>query len=277
MGGFRLAKGYRTFGIASARYNLPMEQRYSLRLAHLYPDVMNIYGDRGNVIALRYRCEARAIGLEVVDINVGDAFEPKDFDIVLVGGGQDREQRRIADDLVARGPGLKAAIDDGLAALAVCGGFQLFGHRYVDHDGGIIPGIGVFDLETRHPGPLADRCIGDVVVATEFGDLVGFENHGGRTYLAPTQPPLGTVRRGFGNNAEDGGEGARYRNAYGTYLHGSLLPKNPELADALILAALRRRYGAGTELPPLDDAAETRAHANAVAVADRRARRANHH
>jgi lipid II isoglutaminyl synthase (glutamine-hydrolysing) len=254
-----------------------MPPDYLLRLAHLYPDVMNIYGDRGNVIALRYRCEARGIVLGVVDVNIGDPFEPYEFDLVLIGGGQDREQRRIADDLVARGPALKAAIDDGMAALAVCGGFQLFGQRYIDHDGGIIPGIGIFDIETRHPGPLADRCIGDIVIATEFGDLVGFENHGGRTYLGPEQPPLGTVRRGFGNNAEDGGEGARYRNAYGTYLHGSLLPKNPALADALILAALRRKYGAQTELPPLDDATETRAHTTAVAVADRRARRPNHH
>src|SRR5512139_3432397 len=142
----------------------------SIRLAHLYPDVMNISGDRGNVIALRYRCEARGIGLEVTEINVGDPFDAKDFDLVLMGGGQDREQRRIADDLLAKGPALREAIDEGLPALAVCGGFQLFGHRYVDHDGGIIPGISVFDLETRHPGPTADRCIGDVVLATEVGD-----------------------------------------------------------------------------------------------------------
>lgn len=248
------------------------ESNYRLRLANLYPDVMNIYGDRGNVIALRYRSAARGIALEVVDINVGDPFDPADFDLALIGGGQDREQRRIADDLVAKGPALRQAIDDGMAALAVCGGFQLFGHRYVDHEGGVIPGIGVFDLETRHPGPLADRCIGDVVITTEFGDVVGFENHGGRTYLGPNQAPLGTVQHGYGNNTEDGREGARYRNAYGTYLHGSLLPKNPLLADALLLAALQRRYGATAELPPLDDTTELRAHNAAVGVAVRRAR-----
>ncbi|MGE5595381.1 MAG: type 1 glutamine amidotransferase [Hyphomicrobiales bacterium] len=245
---------------------------YRLRLAHLYPDVMNIYGDRGNVIALRYRCRARGIDLEADDINVGDRFEPADYDLVLIGGGQDREQRRIADDLVAKGPALRAAIDDGLPALAVCGGFQLFGHRYVGHDGGVIPGIGVFDLETRHPGPVADRCIGDVVLATGLGDVVGFENHGGRTYLGPKATPFGRVKRGFGNNAEDGTEGARYKNAVGTYLHGSLLPKNPALADELILAALRRRYGPGVELPPLDDAAEQAARRVAEAVAERRSR-----
>ena len=244
----------------------------TLRLAHLYPDVMNIYGDRGNVIALRYRCEARGIGFELSEVNVGDPFDPAQFDLVLMGGGQDREQRHIADDLAERGPSLKAAIDDGLAALAVCGGFQMFGHRYVDHEGGIIPGIGVFDLETRHPGPLADRCIGDVVLATETGEVVGFENHGGRTYLAPGQPAFGTVKRGFGNNAEDGQEGARYKNAFGTYLHGSLLPKNPALADELIRLALERRYGEPVELQPLDDGSEAAAHAVAVGVAERRSR-----
>ena len=243
-----------------------------VRLAHLYPDVMNIYGDRGNVIALRFRCEARGIALEVTDVTIGDPFDPTAFDLVLIGGGQDREQRRIADDLVEKGPALKAAIEDGLPALAVCGGFQLFGHRYVDHEGGVIPGIGVFDLETRHQGPRADRCIGDVVLATEIGEVVGFENHGGRTYLGPALKPFGMVVRGFGNNAEDGGEGARYLNAIGTYLHGSLLPKNPALTDELILNALRRRYGPNIELEPLPTDAETRAHDAAMAVATRRSR-----
>jgi len=246
--------------------------RPALRLAHLYPDVMNIYGDRGNVIALRYRCAARGIDLAVTEVTIGDPFDPADFDLVLIGGGQDREQRRIADDLVARGPAMKEAIEEGMPALAVCGGFQLFGHRYVDHEGGVIPGIGVFDIETRHPGPRADRCIGDVILATDAGEVVGFENHGGRTYLGPGVKPFGMVVRGYGNNAEDGSEGARYKNAIGTYLHGSLLPKNPALADELILAALRRRYGDGVELPPLDDAAETRAHEAATAVATRRSR-----
>ena len=184
-----------------------------------------------------------------------------------------REQRRIAPDLLRRGPALREAVDAGLPVLAVCGGYQLFGHRYVDHDGSVIPGIGVFDAETRHPGPVADRCIGDIVVETPFGEVVGFENHGGRTYLAPGQEPLGTVRLGRGNNAEDRTEGARRHNAIGTYLHGSVLPKNPALADALILAALRRRYGPSVELPPLDDAPERRAHEAALRTALARARR----
>jgi lipid II isoglutaminyl synthase (glutamine-hydrolysing) len=253
----------------------PQPPSRALRLAHLYPDVMNIYGDRGNVIALRFRCEARGIALEVTNVNIGDPFDPAEFDLVLIGGGQDREQRRIADDLVSRGPALKAAIEEGLPALAICGGFQLFGHRYVDHEGGVIPGIGVFDLETRHPGPRADRCIGDVVLATDWGEMVGFENHGGRTYLGPGAKPFGRVLRGFGNNAEDGGEGARQKNAIGTYLHGSLLPKNPALTDELIRQALRHRYGEESELPPLDDAAESRAHAAATRVAMKRSRAAS--
>lgn len=241
-----------------------------LRVAHLYPDVMNIYGDRGNVIALRYRCEARGIEFHLAEINIGDNFDPGEFDLVLIGGGQDREQRRIADDLVGRGPAIRAAVDEGLPVLAVCGGFQLFGHRYVDHQGGIIPGIGVFDLETRHPGPVADRCIGDVVLETPFGEVVGFENHGGRTYLAAGQEAFGRVRVGAGNNHDDGTEGARRNNAIGTYLHGSLLPKNPEIADALILAALRRRYGDDLVLAALDNRGESAAHINAVAMTHKR-------
>lgn len=240
-----------------------------LRVAHLYPDVMNIYGDRGNVIALRYRCEARGIAFNLTEVNVGDPFVPDDFDVILIGGGQDREQRRIADDLLQRGPAIRGAIDEGMPALAVCGGFQLFGHRYVDHEGGIIPGIGVFDLETRHPGPVADRSIGNVVLETAEGEIVGFENHGGRTYLAPGQEPFGRVRRGGGNNHEDGTEGARRKNAIGTYLHGSLLPKNPALADELILKGLQRRYGELTQLQPLADDAESAAKANAIQIANR--------
>ena len=241
-----------------------------LRVAHLYPDVMNIYGDRGNVIALRYRCEARGIDFALTEVNIGDPFDPADFDVVLIGGGQDREQRRIADDLAGRGPAIRQAIDGGMPALAVCGGFQLFGHRYVDQAGGVIPGISVFDLETRHPGPVADRSIGDVVLETDDGEVVGFENHGGRTYLAPGQEPFGRVKRGGGNNHEDGTEGARRLNAIGTYLHGSLLPKNPALTDRLILAGLRRRYGDEVTLEPIADADETAAHENAVRIARQR-------
>lgn len=254
-----------------------MDDRPRLRIGVLYPDVMNLYGDRGNAIALKRRCKLRGVDADVVAIGIGVPFDPGCVDVLLIGGGQDREQRRVATDLQAKGGAIRAAVDEGLPVLAVCGGFQLFGHRYIDQTGEVLPGIGVFDMETRHPGPKAERCIGDVVVASPFGELVGFENHGGRTYLGPGQEPLGHVVRGHGNNGEDGTEGARRANAIGTYLHGSVLPKNPALADALILAALRRRYGNSAELPPLDDRWEGLAHAASVRTAEERTRPVRRH
>ncbi len=240
-----------------------------LRLAHLYADVMNVYGDRGNAIALRYRCEARGIALDVDGIGIGEAFDPGDYDLLIIGGGEDREQRRIADDLVARGPAIRPAVEGGLPALAVCGGFQLLGERYVDADGGVLPGIGVFRMETRHPGEGAERAIGNVLLQTDFGEVVGFENHGGRTWLGDGQEPFGTVVEGRGNNGGDGSEGARVANAIGTYLHGSLLPKNPAVTDFLIGKALARRYGERATLAPLDDTLEAAAREAASAITRR--------
>ena len=240
-----------------------------LRLAHLYADVMNVYGDRGNAIALRYRCEARGIGLDIDGVGIGAAFDPAAYDLLIIGGGEDREQRRIADDLAARGPAIRAAIEGGLPALAVCGGFQLFGERYVDSEGGVLQGIGVFRLETRHPGEGAERAIGNVLLQTELGEVVGFENHGGRTWLAEGQEPFGTVIAGRGNNGRDRSEGARAGNAIGTYLHGSLLPKNPGVADFLLGKALARRYGESATLEPLDDGLEEAARLAASAITRR--------
>lgn len=247
-------------------------ERRGLRLAHLYPDLMNLYGDRGNIIALRRRCELRGIGLEVVEVSAGDEFDPAAYDLVFVGGGQDREQRRVAEDLQRHGESIKAAVEDGLPLLSVCGGYQLMGRYYRSADGEELPGISLFDLTTVHPGAGAERCIGDVVAEADGVVLVGFENHGGRTYLGPDAKPLARVLAGHGNNNEDRTEGAVYKNAFGTYLHGSLLPKNPALADRLISLALERKYGDG-ELPPLDDSAEQRAHESARQVALKRARR----
>ncbi len=240
-----------------------------LRLAHLYADVMNVYGDRGNAIALRYRCEARGIALDVDGIGIAEAFDPQAYDLLIVGGGEDREQRRIAADLVARGPAIRAAIEEGLPALAVCGGFQLFGERYVDADGGVLPGIGLFRMETRHPGEGAERAIGNVLLRTDFGEVVGFENHGGRTWLDDGQERFGTVVAGRGNNGRDGSEGARVANAIGTYLHGSLLPKNPAIADFLLGKALARRYGESATLEPLDDSLEEAARQAASTITRR--------
>ncbi len=240
-----------------------------LRLAHLYADVMNVYGDRGNAIALRYRCEARGIALDVDSVGIGEAFDPGAYDLLIVGGGEDREQRRIADDLVARGPAIRSAIEDGLPALAVCGGFQLFGERYIDADGGVLPGIGVFRMETVQPEKGAERAIGNVLLGTDFGEVVGFENHGGRTWLHGREERFGTVIAGRGNNGEDGSEGARVGNAIGTYLHGSLLPKNPAVADFLLEKALKQRYGESARLAPIDDSLEESARRAASAITRR--------
>jgi CobQ-like glutamine amidotransferase family enzyme len=236
-----------------------------LRLAHLYPDLMNIYGDRGNVIALRWRCERRGIGFRVVPLGLGEPLDPGAYDLVLIGGAQDSEQRRVARDLrEIKGDALLSAIEDGLPVLAVCGGYQLLQRFYRAASGEELPGLGVFDACTVHPGPDAPRLIGNVVARWDGGTLVGFENHGGRTELGPGARPLATVVRGHGNNGRDRTEGAVRRNAYGTYLHGALLPKNPAFADHLVRLALSRRYGPDVALAPLDDGAELRAHEAAL-------------
>lgn len=241
-----------------------------LRLAYLYPKLMNIYGDRGNILCLERRCRERGIAFQVSELGLGDKLKPKEHDMVFIGGAQDREQRRVAEDLVeVKGKSLREAVDRGVALLAVCGGYQLLGRYYRTAEGEELPGVGVFAMWTEHPGPGARRFIGNVVVEWQGHTLVGFENHGGRTHLEEGVEPLGRVVAGFGNNGEKGDEGAVYRNAYGTYLHGSLLPKNPRFADHLIEAALRRRHR-DLELAPLDDRVEEMAHAAAVRLATRR-------
>ena len=238
-----------------------------LRIGHMYPDLMNLYGDRGNVIALARRLQWRGIEAETVGIAVGDAADLGDFDLLFMGGGQDREQAIVWRDLEARREDLRRAMEADVVLLAVCGGYQLLGHYYRMPDGREIPGLGILDLHTE-AGPT--RMIGNAACRSEYlpepGTLVGFENHGGRTYLGPGCAPLATVLSGHGNNGEDGGEGAVYRNVFGTYLHGSLLPKNPHFADLLLGRALARR-GAGTMGDPLDDSLEWRAHRVALGLA----------
>jgi lipid II isoglutaminyl synthase (glutamine-hydrolysing) len=233
-----------------------------LSICWLYGSSMNIYGDRGNVLALAQRCRWRGIEAEIVQSGLGDVIEPGRFDIYFWGGGQDREQINVSADVQgARGEALRTEIEDGAALLSVCGGYQLLGHYYRPADGDDLPGIGVFDAWTVAGN---ERFIGNIVVeSSEFGELVGFENHSGLTHLSASAQPLGKVRVGRGNNGTDGTEGCRYRNAIGCYMHGALLPKNPVLSDFLILAALRRRYGV-VELPQLDDALEGVAHSTAV-------------
>jgi CobQ-like glutamine amidotransferase family enzyme len=227
--------------------------KITLTLGHLYPDQLNLYGDRGNILTLRHRCEQRGIELRVVGLGVGDALAPDEYDMLFIGGGQDKEQAPVAQDLhEIKGIGLWAAIEDDMPVLAVCGGFQLLAHYYRPAEGADMKGLGVFDAWTIHKGARVARCIGNVALKWGNSTLVGFENHGGRTYLG-TAKPLGKVLKGHGNNSEDHTEGAVYRNAYGTYLHGSLLPKNPHFADFLINLALRRTYGAQNLPAPMEE------------------------
>ncbi|MDX6603741.1 MAG: hypothetical protein QOF23_250 [Solirubrobacterales bacterium] len=240
-----------------------------LRVLSLYPEQMNIYADRGNILFLQRRSEWRGIGFSHAGAGPGEGFDPGDHDLIYIGGGQDRDQRMVAGDMVAsKGGSLAEAVADGAALLAVCGGYQLLGHSY-QLGQERLPGLGLADLETvREPGP---RLIGNVAIEVDLGGgprlLAGFENHGGRTYLGSGAEPLGRVVRGHGNNGRDGFEGVQRDNLLGTYLHGPLLPKNAWLADHLIALALERRYGTRPELEPLDDAAEEAAHESARAAA----------
>lgn len=238
----------------------------TLRIAYLYGVEMNIYGDRGNIFALVQRCRWRGLEVELDEIGIGDTLAPGYHDLFFFGGGQDKEQIAVAADLVGdKGQRIRDAIEAGAVALTICGGYQLFGHYYRPHAGPELPGIGVFDL-TSEAGP--DRFIGNSVVETPWGELVGFENHSALTFLGSGCQSLGAVTVGAGNNGRDGSGGAVYQRAYGCYLHGSLLPKNPWFTDRLIAEALARRYGP-VELAPLDDELELAAHATAVHRAHR--------
>jgi CobQ-like glutamine amidotransferase family enzyme len=231
-----------------------------LRVCTLYPELMNIYADRGNIQLLRARCEWRGIGFELAGATLGDGVDPDAHDFFYMGGGQDRDQALCAHDMVAtKKDALHDAAGRGAVVLAVCGGYQLLGHEY-EMAGERLPGVGLVDLRTvREPGP---RLIGNCAIEADLGDgprvIAGFENHGGRTYLGAGEQPLGTVLKGFGNNSRDGFEGVRRDNVIGTYLHGPLLPKNAWLADRLIELAL------DTKLDPLpDDSLEEAAHLSA--------------
>ena len=240
-----------------------------LRLLALYPEQMNIYADRGNMLFLQRRCEWRGIPFRYAAAGPGDGFEPADHDLIYIGGGQDRDQVLVADDMLrTKRAAISSAVQDGAALLAVCGGYQLLGHRYQLGDESI-PGLGIADLETvRTPGP---RLIGNVSIEVDLGSgpivLAGFENHGGRTHLGPHAEPLGRVLHGHGNNDHDGHEGVKRLNLIGTYLHGPLLPKNAWLADHLIALAIERRTGSLPELEPLDDELEAAAHDSALRAA----------
>ena len=222
--------------------NASYKPLFTLTLGHLYPAQLNLYGDRGNIITLQRRCQMRGIALRVVSLGIGDALAPDEYDLLFIGGGQDREQAPVSQDIFdMKGIGLWAAVEDDMPVLAVCGGYQLLAHYYRPASGPDMRGLGIFDAWTIHKGADIPRCIGDIAIEWNGSTLVGFENHGGRTYLG-TAKPLGKVLKGHGNNSEDHSEGAVYRNAFGTYLHGSLLPKNPHFADHLLALALHRSY-----------------------------------
>ena len=237
-----------------------------LELAYLYPKLLNIYGDRGNVLTLIYRCEARGISLNVTTIGVenttGETIDYKKFDIYFIGGGQDQEQVQVSDDLEKKKKDLISAIENNVVFLAICGGYQLLGKYYKTHDGSELKGIEALDLYTVAG---KKRMIGNVLCREleSKQTIVGFENHSGKTYLGSSLKPLAKVLRGGGNNGEDSFEGVRYKNVFGTYLHGSFLPKNPHLADKLIKLALEKK---GLKMPDikLTDKFEILAHKKAA-------------
>jgi lipid II isoglutaminyl synthase (glutamine-hydrolysing) len=239
------------------------------RLLSLYPDQMNIYADRGNILFLKNRCEWRGIDFELTGCSIGGQFEPGAHDLLYIGGGQDRDQKVVAEDLVeSKRDLIREYVELGHSLLAVCGGYQLLG-SYYEIESDRIEGLGLIDLHTvRSDGP---RLIGPVAIETTIGGrlrrLAGFENHGGRTWLGPGAEPLGKVIAGHGNNGEDGFEGILDGNVIGTYLHGPLLPKNAWLADHLIETSLRKNYGPEVELESLDDGLEDAAHVVALAAA----------
>ena len=245
---------------------MPDAAALRLRVCALYPDLMNIYADRGNLIVLERRCAWRGIGFTLTASGLGEPLDGDAHDLFYIGGGQDRDQRLCAEDLLeTKRAGLHAAAARDAVVLGVCGGYQLLGHSYT-LDSETIAGVGLLDVRTiREQGP---RLIGNVAIAVPDGGaervLAGFENHGGRTRLGPEQQPLGRVLKGFGNDGHSGREGARAGNTIGTYLHGPLLPKNAWFADWLIARALGI---AEHELAPLDDEIEQRTHASALRAA----------
>lgn len=237
---------------------------FQLTIAWLYPDLMSIYGDRGNIITLQKRCEWRGIEVTVNPMYLDTAVSQlREADLIFMGGAQDRQQTIVAEDLQKKKHILSEMIEDNIPGLYICGGFQYLGKYYKEADGTHIEQLGVLDVWTENPG--GKRLIGNIAIdASNFlGNktiLVGFENHGGRTRLGKGVRPLGKVIKGFGSNAEDHTEGAIYKNSIGTYLHGPILPKNPILADWLITKALEKKYKTSVVLVPLEDKLAKQAH-----------------
>jgi CobQ-like glutamine amidotransferase family enzyme len=257
----------------------PSATRHSLTIGWLYPELMSTYGDRGNIFVLQKRCEWRGINVTVLPITSETVNrELRTVDILFGGGAQDREQEIVMKDLFKKKTAITQLIENSVPALFVCGSPQLMGKYYEPSAGKRIEGLGIFDMETKHPGPLDDRLIGNVVAKVYWENLgvhgsqftvhseliVGFENHGGRTVLGPNAKPFASVVVGNGNNGQDGTEGIVYKNAIGCYFHGPLLPKNPHIADHLIRKALEVKCQKEISLTPLDDELEFQAHHSIV-------------
>lgn len=231
-----------------------------LTIGWLYPELMSTYGDRGNIFVLTKRCEWRKIDVTVKPIDFKSTINDlRSLDLVFGGGAQDRQQGIAIDDFLKKGPMLKKLFDRGVPGLFVCGSPQLLGHYYMTGDGKKLNGLGIFDMVSKHFGKNKPRCIGNTIYRWNNTTVVGFENHGGRTYLEHVKP-FATVVKGCGNNGEDGTEGALYKNCIATYSHGPFLPKNPHIADWLIAKALEVKYGKKIDLKPLDDTLEWQAH-----------------
>lgn len=225
-----------------------------LNICHLYPDLLNVYGDMGNILILKHRAESRGIKTNIINVSINDPFEEDKYDIVFFGGGQDYEQSIVSDDLInTKKDAIQKYIESGKVFIAICGGYQLLGKYYTTPEGEKLEGLGILDIYTE---PGSTRFIGNTaIINEEFGETyVGFENHSGRTYIN-NHKPLGKCLHGYGNNGEDGNEGCIYKNTYGSYFHGSLLSKNPEFADRMIKTALDIRYGE-IALDSLDDSLE---------------------
>lgn len=233
--------------------------KLNLTIGWLYPQLMNIYGDRGNVLVLQKRCEWRNIDTKIQYLDLGfDHKQLQTCDLILMGGAQDRQQQAVAEDLFKARKIIKNLIEKGVPGLYVCGAYQFLGNYYQEANGNKIEGLGIFDLYTKSPGDRKKRLIGNAAFKSTDLDytLIGFENHGGRTFLSENIKPFGKVLKGFGNNAKDFLEGANYKNSFGTYLHGPLLPKNPVFADFLIRKALEIKYKKTIVLEKLDDTLE---------------------
>jgi len=258
---------------------------YELTIGWLYPELMSTYGDRGNIIVLQKRCQWRGISVEIKRLDLGFKISDlKKCNLLFMGGAQDRQQQMVAEDLLRKRDDLKKMIENQTPGLYICGAYQFLGKYYKEANGKIINGSGILNLYTENPGENFKRLIGNIIVKLNLNlsqivvsapipyrnyiyDVVGFENHGGKTYLGKGIKPLGKVIKGFGNNGVDKTEGAIYKNSFGSYLHGPILPKNPHFADYLITLALKKKYpprgkaGKNTiELPRLDDLLEWQAH-----------------